>query len=156
MDIHILPSMPTNTQSICLTLMHKWHGGWKSKGKALYTLPSFATIGQTAQQHGVIQRYWETGTYMHIYEMHSPWYQSSPDFLKLSNKPTEFLPGNIARITASAISPGVPAPTKTNKVARLAPCSMSFRSWWGHIGRSFLHKSWRQQQTQQLPVFIDV
>ena len=65
---------------------------------------------------------------------------SSPDVLKLSNKPTEFSPGNIARITASAISPGVPAPTKTKRVARLAPCS---------TGSVMVKPHWRQQQTQQ-------
>ena len=35
---------------------------------------------------------------------------------------SESLPGYMARITASAISPGSPAPTKTSSVARFAPC----------------------------------
>ena len=36
--------------------------------------------------------------------------------------PPHIVSSGIARITARAISPGVPAPTKTRRVARLAPC----------------------------------
>ena len=78
--------------------------------------------------------------YIHHHDIKLIKLYSSPNVLKLSNKPTEFSPGNIARITASAISPGVPAPTKTKRVARLAPCS---------TGSVMMKPHWRQQQTQQ-------
>ena len=129
-----------NKHPICLTLIHQRHGGWKSKGKTLLCCLSLG-LDKLLDNMGWFKDI-KRLEHMRIYGVHSPCYQSSPDLLKLSNKPTEFSPGNIARITARAISPGVPAPTKTNKVARLAPCSMIFRSWWSHISRTgFLQKN---------------
>ena len=49
----------------------------------------------------------------------------------------KFRPSGMARITARAISPGFPAPTKTSRVARLAPCKRgtsgnlwNLPKWW--------------------------